>query len=233
MKSRILTRSRRILIVVSLIFIFSLVAGEQVNPSTRTYDESEMARYQASDDFGYMSLTVQPPSIWQRLQWWLSSMIAKVFSNPNTPWLSTILFYALMLLVLGFAIFYIVRLKYGGALSSSSRFSISGDARSELSSEKIDFDQLIESAVKEKNFKLAIRYLYLKTLTYLSLRDVIKLKDWKSPYDYEKELDEPIVSPYKSLARLFEYVWYGDIEVGSEEFTKGKELIATIEDRLK
>ncbi|MEP1096008.1 MAG: hypothetical protein ABJG78_12920 [Cyclobacteriaceae bacterium] len=228
-----MTRSRRILIVVAFIFSFSLVASEKLNSSSRRYDESEMSRYDSSDDFGYMKLTVQPPSIWQRLQWWIGAMIAKIFSNPNAPWLSKILFYALLHLVVGFAIFYMVRLKYGGALSSRSRFNISGDASTELPSEKIDFDQLIESAVDEKNFKLAIRYLYLKTLTYLSIRDVIKLRNWKSPYDYEKEMDEHIVLPYKSLARLFEYVWYGDVKVGSEEFVKGKELIATIEDRLK
>lgn len=192
-----------------------------------------MANYADADAFNYMNLTIQPPSVWQRLQWWFGSMIEKIFSNPNTPWLSEILFYLILIFVVAAAIFYIIRLKYGGAISSDSKTYGSVPAKSIINDKSQNFDELIISAIEEKNFRLAIRYLYLRTLVFLSQKDRIKLKDWKSPYDYEKELDRKLIPVYSSLTRLFEYAWYGDADVSSKEFEEGQKLAVEIEEEVR
>jgi hypothetical protein len=182
-----------------------------------------MQAYEESGDFDYMTLVIQPPSIWQRLQWWFLGLISNLLSNPNTPWLTELIFYGILILVLGGAVFYIVRLKYGGALSTDYK-SYQTNVQSLQNVKVEDFDGMIKAAIQEKNYKLAIRYVYLQSLTLLSQKDLIKLKDWKSPYDYEKELSEDLAIPYRDLSRLFEYVWYGDFDAGEEEYNRGSAL---------
>lgn len=233
MKSKILTRSRRGFIIIGLLFLASMTTSGEMNSSSRHFDETEMTNYLSSADFDYMNLTVQPPSIWQRIKWWFAALIAKIFSNPNAPWLSNILFYIILMLVVSVAVYYIVRMRYAKAVSSGSGLYASNAVGDEKELQQLNFDKLIEEALSVKNYKLAIRYQYLKTLRFLASKEVIKLKDWKSPYDYEKELDMNVVPPYRELTQLFEYVWYGDISVESKDFREGEKLSLAIEDELK
>ncbi len=233
MKSKTLIASKKLFIVVFLFLFSSLIIGGDQDNSVRLFDEIEMSSYAADDDFVYMNLTIQPPSIWQRIKWWFAALIAKIFGNPNTPWLSNVLFYIILLVVLGLAIFYIIRLKYGSGFSSEAKFFAASNASSVQGIEKLDYDELINTALSKKHFKLAIRYLYLKTLALLHAKDVIVFRDWKSPYDYEKELDKNVVPTYHSLTVLFEHAWYGDFTVGNNEFDEGRKLAVSIEEQLK
>ncbi len=233
MKSKTLIASKKLILTVVLFFLSSLIIGGDQNGSVRQLDETEMSSYAADTDFNYMNMRIEPPSIWQRLKWWFGALIASIFDNPNTPWLANSLFYVILVLVLGLAIYYIVRLRYGGGLSPDSKYFTSHGARIVDGAEKLDYDSLINTALDEKQYKLAIRYLYLKTLTFLHAKDVIAFREWKSPYDYEKELDKSIVPAYRSLTGLFEHAWYGEFNVGNDEYSEGKKLAITIEEELK
>lgn len=155
-------------------------------------------------------------------------MFQRIFLNPNTPLLTRILYYLILLIVIGAAVFYIVKLRFAGALSPDSPAYKSGIQGLKQTKDE-DFDRLISESLESKNFKLAIRYLYLKTLITLSKKELVKLKEWKSPYDYERELKSEAATNYKELARLFEYVWYGDFEAGEGEFARGNELSKLLE----
>ena len=192
-----------------------------------------MKEFAGSDEFSYMKLRAQPPSVWQRIWWWVGSIIEKMFSNPNTPWLSRILFYTLLLIVLAGAIFYILKLRYGGALAPESKWANASGIVGYGTIEGVDYEQLIKDALKESNYKLAIRYSYLKTLHLLAENEFIAFKDWKTPYDYEKELTVNLISPYQKLSRLFEYVWYGDHEATKTDYDQGMSLVAEIQQETK
>lgn len=199
----------------------------------RSYDEEEMLTYTESPDFAYMDLSVRPPSIWERLQWWFASLISKLFMNPNTPWLSNLLFYTLLIVVLGAAIFYIVRLRYGGGVMGERKHVGYGDSSLHIEGGGIDYDRVIKEALQSDNYKLAIRYVYLKTLTILAQRELIRLKDWKSPLDYNRELSEELVPVYYELSQLFEYVWYGDFDATHGDYEKGSQLSSQLQERTK
>ncbi len=182
-----------------------------------------MKTYTEDSAFDYMNYTVKPPSIWERLSWWFQSIIQEIFLNPNTPWLTRIAYYLLLILVVGVAVFYIIKLRYGGGLSAdyqTYRTATTGSSQSKPE----DFDLLIKEALNDQNFKLAIRYLYLMSLVSLANKGKISLKEWKSPYDYQLELKGELAYTYREIAQLFEYIWYGDFEAGEKEFKKGSEL---------
>lgn len=227
MKSKILTKSKpRFCISVILFFSLIMLSGQQ--SAERKLDKEMMQTYAEQQAFDYMNYTVKPPSIWERVSWWFQSLLYELFSNPNTPWLTRIVYYLIILIVLGAAVFYIIRLRYGGGLTTDYQHRPSAVSGIEQTSEE-NFDELINGAVREQNFKLAIRYVYLKSLSGLAKRGLISLKDWKSPYDYENELKEELADPYREIARLFEYVWYGDFEADEDEFNRGSDLSVKLE----
>lgn len=232
MRLRILIRSSRRTFLIFFALLASFFAGGEQSDS-RSFDRLEMKLYSEMDDFSYMNLTVRPPSIWQRLQWWFANLVSKIFSNPNSPWLSNVIFYGLLFFVLGLAIFYILRLRYVSAVSSESKYSGTPGIASLSVAKTQDFDKLIEEARKNQEFKLAIRYLYLKSLHFLAINDLIKLKDWKSPFDYKQELQKELVPAYADLSELFEFVWYGDFDAGEKELKKGSELLVELERNAK
>lgn len=197
-------------------------------PSSRSFEEEEMKAYMEMDEFSYMNLTVRPPSIWERLQWWFAGLIAKIFGNPNSPWLTKIVFYVLLFVVLGVAVFYVLRLKYGSGVTSESRYSSIAGVGALENTKAVDFDKLIEEARKNEEFRLAIRYQYLKSLQFLATEELIKLRDWKSPYDYKRELKVELVPIYSKLSELFEFVWYGDFNAGEKELNSSSDLLVEL-----
>jgi hypothetical protein len=82
---------------------------------------------------------------------------------------------------------------------------------------QLNFDELISSAMDKKQFKLAIRYLFLKSLKLLSERDLIRLKDNKTNYEYLREIkNSDIAEAFRDATFRFEWIWYGDFPIDDE-----------------
>lgn len=98
-----------------------------------------------------------------------------------------------------------------------------GDTAEEQPTEDIfemNFEKEIQKAVAEKNFRLAVRLLYLRTLRDLSDKNLISYTHEKTNADYLFQLAG--TSYYKSFFRLtrdFEYTWYGQFELSQENFS--------------
>ncbi len=87
----------------------------------------------------------------------------------------------------------------------------------------IDFDQLIEAAVKDTNYRLATRYLYLKSLKLLTNKAVIEWHYDKTNSDYINEIkDENTQSAFKRISYLYDYVWYGEFTIDESIYLKNK-----------
>jgi Domain of unknown function (DUF4129) len=83
----------------------------------------------------------------------------------------------------------------------------------------IDFDASIDEAVSQRNYRLAVRLLYLKTLKRLSDADLIQYKSDKTNRRYVYELaNSPLQSDFEALTRQFEFIWYGDFPVDETRF---------------
>lgn len=197
----------------------------------RMFDKQAMSTFADQETFNYMNYKVKPPSIWERISWWVQSLLREIFLNPNIPLIIRIAYYLILFLVIGAAVFYFVKLRYGGGFTSHYKMHQT-EVSSVLQTKPDDFELLIHEAIKEQNFKLAIRYLYLKTLSSLSKKGKINLREWKSPYDYQQELKGDLADSYAEIAQLFEYIWYGDFDAGQEEFQKGEKLSQKLESNI-
>ena len=74
---------------------------------------------------------------------------------------------------------------------------------------------LADEWMAKGDFRLALRAMYLAALNYLSARDLVSLRRWKSGLDYRRELtrrarSKPDLSPvFERSVAIFEQGWYG------------------------
>ncbi|NNF85432.1 MAG: hypothetical protein HKM26_02715 [Winogradskyella sp.] len=91
----------------------------------------------------------------------------------------------------------------------------------ETTIDTVNFNALVSQALNEDNYRLATRYLYLKTLKELSNQDII---DWhfdKTNSDYVKEInDDTIKQLFKRISYIYDYIWYGEFPIDKQSFDK-------------
>lgn len=97
----------------------------------------------------------------------------------------------------------------------------------------IDFSARIASALRENNFRLAVRWYYLKQLNVLNTKGLIHWQTYKTNIDYYKELKSPDhKSGFKNISGIYDYVWYGQYEISSENFTQLEDQFKAFESLL-
>ncbi|MDB5205043.1 MAG: hypothetical protein JWR72_118 [Flavisolibacter sp.] len=83
----------------------------------------------------------------------------------------------------------------------------------------VNYDKEIAKAVDTKNYRLAVRLWYLRTLKELSQRNIINYGHEKTNSDYLAGLSGSRYYPdFFRLTRNFEYTWYGGFPLSEEGF---------------
>jgi hypothetical protein len=104
---------------------------------------------------------------------------------------------------------------------------------SEENLQNINFQQAIQEAAYQKNFRMAVRLWYLQSLKNLSDH---KLIDWqinKSDESYILELNgNPIQPSFVDLTRQFESNWYGGFPIEENEFKMVSERFMHFNEKL-
>lgn len=84
-----------------------------------------------------------------------------------------------------------------------------------------DPDSLIENAMAAGNYRLAVRYLYLKTLKTLADRKYIEISSNKTNYEYVREVRKhSFANDFASLTLEYEYTWYGEYPLDEKLFAQ-------------
>jgi hypothetical protein len=102
--------------------------------------------------------------------------------------------------------------------------TIDGFSYVEENIEQIDFDKLINTSLKENNYRLATRYLYLKCLKSLANKKTIEWHFDKTNSDYINEIkDLKLKRLFKRVSYIYDYVWYGEFPIDEASFNKNKD----------
>lgn len=89
---------------------------------------------------------------------------------------------------------------------------------------EVNFDQLINQAINEENFRLATRFLYLKSLKILAKNNIIEWHFDKTNSDYLNEIkNSEMRQLFKKVSYVYDYVWYGEFPVNKEQFEFNKQ----------
>ncbi|MFQ5651037.1 MAG: DUF4129 domain-containing protein [bacterium] len=205
----------------------SVPAQEQTNGVS--YDSSgvrmravapaRLAVYRNHPDFDYRRKRPQAKTFWQKLHlWWMSLIYRILASRPLRPFWR-ILPYAIVTGAFLLVVSRLLKSNLGGLFYQSSGRATGTHEAADENIRTMDFQQLIEVAIREKHFRRAIRLLYLSTLKKLSQTGHIDWKLDKTNHDYLIELGAgSMAQPFADLTRLFEYIWYGEFQLGENEF---------------
>jgi hypothetical protein len=81
-----------------------------------------------------------------------------------------------------------------------------------------DFESMQRKAYAVGDLRVAMRYMFLKTLQKLNDKELIRFAADKTNSAYARELPQAKRNEFASLALYYEYIWYGNIAVQKETF---------------
>lgn len=191
-----------------------------------SFDEASIEKYKKDSDYDYSVYQVSESS-WDQFKIWIgrhyNRLMRWLFGDYEA---SSVLAFLIKifpyLIVVGiFILFIYLFVKYNWR----KRIFNEPDASSLLFSEeediirRKDIDQLIEKALQIQNYRLAIRYQYLKSLRFLEEGNIIKYEFSKTNQDYIKELQQhPIRSLFSEITRYYDFAWYGGFPVSLAQY---------------
>jgi len=94
--------------------------------------------------------------------------------------------------------------------------------------------ELIASAVKDGDFRLAIRYYYLQLLRQLNQKELIKYEFQKTNSEYLSEINsENLKLQLKKAMRLYDFIWYGNFSLSEPDFHLAQRNFQNLETSIK
>lgn len=215
-------------------------ATAQANDSVIIFDDStidfkeiseiDLETYKNDDAFNYVEVEPEENFLaraFNRFLSWLSNIIREIveaiFGVGEAQGLLYFIFYILPYLILAILIFLLIRF----FLKVNSRTLITGQkekagfqfTEDEQIIKNEDINALINNAIQQKNYRLAIRYYYLQSLKHLTEKQVIIWQQEKTNEDYITEIEsDSIKSSFKNITRIYDYVWYGEFNIDQLRF---------------
>ena len=88
---------------------------------------------------------------------------------------------------------------------------------------ELNLEALLQQAIANKDFRLAIRYYYLTTLKGLSNKQIIDYHKDKTNSEYLFEIENTQTrTEFSYLSYVYAYVWYGKFPVDENSFEKAQ-----------
>lgn len=219
---------------------FCAVPGDSTNHEGQkqliqlnSFDQHILSEFKEDADFIYE----QPPGtkpnfiktlINKFLQW-----LTVILGNEAFAWLVLIILILVGVVGLGFALYGIFGIGktipiYGKEINGLD-YAVKDESIHEL-----NFVDEIDLAVEQKDYRRAIRLMYLYALKLLSDQQIIDWLPAKTNHDYLYEIqNEGFHKQFSLLSYYFEYVWYGDFQANATQFGEMKDVFSGLKQNLQ
>lgn len=209
---------------------------DSVRVEVKDYPLEKINELKADNDLNYPTVISEGAGFFTpflRLLSRIWNLLTSPLKELKIKSIETFIYFVSAILFL-FLIYKLFGSKYIGMFQSKSdKYNDQYDIEDENIHE-IDFDEEIGKALYIKEYRLAIRLLYLKTLKFLSDQGRIQWEEGKTNHDYFFELKDPVVRQmFDLMSNHFNYVWYGHFEADLVRYEEAKEEFENIEKRLK
>jgi len=207
--------------------------------NVRHFSAAAIDKYRNSPEFNYDEKPKAGMSWWKRLWVWVWELLDKLFSGktPASAPSFSFLPYIIMAVAVGLLIFVIIKMtgmNIANIFNRDPKDIAIPYTESLENIHQITFDEEIEKALGQRNYRLAIRLLYLSTLKQLNDAHFIQWQVDKTNSAYINELaDAEKRQSFSILTRQFEYVWYGDFPVDGPSFQNINTLFHNFKKMLK
>ncbi|CCH56190.1 hypothetical protein BN8_05510 [Fibrisoma limi BUZ 3] len=188
-------------------------------PRVRYPSEDRLSDYRDDRDYQYDSDPAPPDNPLARLWQWIWGKISDFLRSDSYQ---NVWQYVMLAVIAALVVYLLRKAEVLGFLFPGKAQAT--DLDYETLSENIhaiNFDEAIDAAVAQRNFRLAVRLLYLKTLKQLTDQEWITYKPDKTNRQYVYELaGSPLQADFEALTQQFEYVWYGDFPVDEARYAQ-------------
>ncbi len=229
--------------------VFSITA--QQDSTAVSYDTSplkvkeisneDLDTYRNDPDFNYEVITAEI-SWWEDFKTWLGNLFLQffewLFGVDEAVGMLASFFRVVPYLLLAVLIFVLIRFFMNvnsRALTHSRKndplVSHSEDAHI-IKNE--DIQKLIQQALGDKNYRLAIRYYYLHILKLMSDREIIDWQLQKTNDDYLNEIDkQDIKRSFTKITRLYDHIWYGNFDIDQPKYQRAETAFTHLQKNLE
>jgi hypothetical protein len=138
--------------------------------------------------------------------------------KPPLQWMNMTTLLVIVVLFLAILAWYLLQNNIVGRNQSITAEKIREDIASENIFD-INYQREIEKAVNARDYRLAVRLMFLRLLKQLSQKKIIEYKQERTNLDYLSQLNSTgYYNDFFRLTRNYEYVWYGKFDVSRETF---------------
>jgi len=225
-------------IVLLLFLLMSVSVFAQVDSLTVKSDKSSIVKkkfesntfdkYKTDKDFNYQEENVtKEPSLFERVFNWVGRQLLRMlewifgvkYAKGILGTILTALPYVIAGLVLFLLLKFFLKVNSNSIVSTSKNKAVVSITEEEELIKNKDILKLIEQAIHQKNYRLAVRYYYLNILKQLANKELIVWEQQKTNEDYIKEITvQNIQNSFSNLTRLYDFIWYGNFSINEHEF---------------
>lgn len=188
--------------------------------------ETDLEHYKTDKNFNYTE--VEAADNWFiKLKRWLRNILFQImealFGNVAATGIVKFIFNIVPYIILAVLVFLLIKF----FLKVNAKSIILGKQKApgftftdeEHIIKNEDINALINEAITNYNYRLAIRYSYLLALKELSEHKIIIWEQDKTNADYINEIEnESIQLNFKQVTKIYDYVWYGSFTVDASKF---------------
>lgn len=212
---------------VFILLTYCLISNSTVYaapPDSLIPPHSWVKDYQSRKDYQYKTEAHNPTTGFEILLRWISNVLYQLFYSHNALIFWKYFLYTGALIIIIGIIWYFNRFGTSALRRQSSKKMLTGILSEDIHA--LDFEDLITEAEKNYQYRLAMRWQYLKYLKHLDDSHIIAWQQNKTNSDYKLEISDP-AGRYKfsRIARGFENVWYGEASAGYKDYVDYVDLI--------
>ena len=204
--------------------------------SKKNFNKDQLKEYKDSGDFNY-EVADEEPTILDSIWSWIKGLIRDFISlftdniTPVTGFLVIVL-EILPYVLLGIAIIliakYFLNINTTSLIEKDHANKISFQDDEELI-QSDDLSKLLDEAISNKEYRVAIRFYYLLVLQNLTNKGMIQWQQEKTNEDYIRELkNTQLLTNFTKITRLYDFVWYGNFEVNDKDFEASETIFKSL-----
>lgn len=209
-------------------------------PETRQADlrhisPESLRQLHTDSDMDY-NLGSPDDNLWVRFRNWLFVQFLRLFGTTTAISTLEIIVYILILITLVYAVLRLLKVDLQGLFLPKSKRTavVQQDKEAYENIHAIDFNTAIEEALKNKEYNVAVRLLYLSALKELTDREHIHWQPGKTNYQYQQELKSlSLKTSFRELGYFFEWAWYGNFSLDEQQYQEASTIYKSLQQHLQ
>jgi hypothetical protein len=203
--------------------------------SVRNLDTNKIKNYLADTEFRYNKADLPGESLWDRFWHWFWHWLNNtLFTSPGTRDAFYYFFLAAGFVFIVFVLYKVIGINRSFIFRGGSKNVAMAYSESLEDIHRINFDSEIEKAINNRNYRLAVRLLYLHSLKQLNDAQFINWQIEKTNTAYLNEIPEGEKRKLFSLLTYqFEYIWYGNFHIDGQSFQTVSNLFDQLKQQLR